>query len=168
MTLFAGIRLFFPIMVAVLLLIISSVPIGIAGASAFFPAVDIMIIYYWTTYRPGALPDWFVFFLGVLRDSIEGIAIGVSPCVYLITRFIVASSRSLYRKENFLIIWQGFAVMALIAIVGKWLLISFLMDTPLVLGSAIMQFMVSIAMYPVFHWFFYLVNLTMPEKFQDV
>lgn len=167
MILFAGIRLLFPIMVALLLLIISSVPIDVAGASAFFPVVDVMAIYYWTSYRPGALPDWFIFLLGILRDSIEGIAIGISPCVYLIIRLIVASSRGLYRKGSFLIIWQGFAVMALIAIVGKWLLLSFLMDTPLVLDSAIMQLMVSIAMYPVFHWFFNLVNLIMPEKFQD-
>ncbi len=41
------------------------------------------------------------------------------------------------------------------------------MGVSLVLDSAIMQFMVSIAMYPILHWFFNLVHLIMPENFQD-
>ncbi len=114
MAIFTGIRLFLPQAVAILLLILSSVPIDVAGASAFFPAVDIMVIYYWSSYRPSALPAWFVFILGIFRDSIEGLTLGVSSCVYLLIKFIVVSSRGLYRKENFLIIWQGFAVTALL------------------------------------------------------
>ena len=167
MPIITSIRLFSPIIVALLLLVLSSVPTYIAGASAFFPVVDIMVIYYWSSYRPGTMPDWFVFLLGVFRDSIEGLSIGISPCVYLLVRFMVVASRGLYRRENFIVVWQGLAITALIAIAGKWLLVSFIMDTPLILDYAIMQFMFSVAMYPVFHWFFSLVYITMPENFQD-
>lgn len=167
MELVTSIRVSLPIIIAMSLLILSAVPIDIAGAAAFFPIVDIMVIYYWSSYKPLALPDWFVFVLGILRDAIEGISLGVSPCMYLIARIIVISSRSLYRRENFLIIWQGFAITALIFIFGKWMLLSFVTDTNLVLNSAIMQFMVSIAMYPIFHWFFNLVNLLMPEHYSN-
>lgn len=146
------------------LLIASSIPIHIAGASAFFPMVDIMAIYYWTSYRPQVMPDWFVFILGILRDIMEGLTIGVSPFIYLLTRFIVLASKDLYKKQTFIIVWQGFAIVSLIAITGKWLLVSFIIDMPLVFTSAIMQFVLSIAMYPLFHWLFSLVNIIIPEK----
>lgn len=160
-------RLCFPIGLALVLLVISSIPMHIAGASAFFPMVDVMVIYYWSSYRPQSMPDWFVFTLGILRDVLEGLTIGVSPCIYLLVRFLVTASKDLYKKQTFIIVWQGFAVVSLIAITGKWLLVSFILDKPLVFNSAIMQFVLSIAIYPIFHWLFSLVNLTMPEHYQD-
>jgi len=167
MTFIAGIRLFIPLFIALVLLVISSVPISIPGLSAFFPVVDIMIIYYWSSYRPGALPDWAIFLLGVLRDGIEGITIGISSCIYLLVKFIVIASAGLYKKGGFLLVWQGFAAAAIIGIAGKWLLVSFVMDRPLMLDYGVMQLMFSMALYPVFHWFFNLINTIMPVDFQD-
>jgi len=162
-----NIRLFLPIMVTVLLLMLSSVPLDITGTSAFFPAVDIMAISFWASYRPGSMPYWFVFLLGIIRDSLEGIMLGVSPCVCLLVRLMVVSSRGLYRKENFILVWQWFTIILIFAITLKWALLSFLMDKPLIIDYAVMQFMVSIAMYPLLHWLFNIVNLAMPENFQD-
>jgi rod shape-determining protein MreD len=167
MTIYAGIRLFIPMITAFILLVLSSMPISIAGASSFFPAVDIMFIYYWSSHRLRSVPDWFIFTLGILRDAVEGTMMGVSPLIYLVTKFIVLSSRNLYRRENFLIIWQGFAITALIAISGKCLLLSLSMDTSFVLNAAIMQFVVSIAMYPLLHWVFNIIQMIIPENFQD-
>jgi rod shape-determining protein MreD len=162
-----GISLFLPMLVALLLLLGSSVPVDIAGSSAFFPAVDVMAIYFWATYRPATMPYWFVFVLGILRDSLDGVVFGVSSCIYLVIRLLVVMSRKLYRKDNFIIAWQGFAVILFIAILLKWALVSFVMYRPLTLDYAIMQFMLSVAIYPLLYWFFNLVNIVMPEKFQD-
>lgn len=168
MALLINIRLFLPIFVALLLLIISSVPIYISGASAFFPAVDIMVIYYWAGYKPDSMPNWFVFLLGIFRDVLEGVVIGVSPCIYLIIKLMVVAGRGLYRRESFPVVWQGLAVITVIAITGKWMLISFIMNAPIALNPAIMQVLFSIAVYPVVHWFFNLIYITMPETYQDV
>ncbi len=167
MGLITGIRFFYPMIVALLLLIISAVPIYIVGLSAFFPVVDVMVIYYWASSRPRVMPDWFIFLLGVLRDGVEGLTIGISSCVYLLVKFIVVASRGLYIRGGFLLVWQGFAIAAIIAIAGKWLLVSFVMNKPISLDSAIMQLMFSIAMYPVFYWFLNLVNITVPDNYHD-
>jgi rod shape-determining protein MreD len=166
--LIADIRLLFPMALAIILLIISTIPIHLVGISAFFPIVDVMVIYYWSNYRSSLLPNWFIFLLGILRDLIEGISLGVSPFSYLVVRLVVMSGKDAHKKESFIFIWQGFAVVAFIAIILKWLLVSFSINTPLILNSAIMQFMISIAIYPVFHWVFNLVNKAIPKNFQNV
>jgi len=165
--LFKNIRLFFPIMVTLLLLILSSVPVDITGTSAFFPAVDVMAIYFWASYRPSTMPYWFVFFLGILRDSLEGVMLGVSPCIYLLIRLMAVSGKGLYRKENFILVWQRLIIILIISITLKWALLSFLIDKPLIIDYAVMQFMVSIAAYPLLQWLFNMVNKAMPENFQD-
>jgi rod shape-determining protein MreD len=155
-------------MATLLLLILSSAPVDVTGTSAFFPAFDVMAIYFWSSYRPTAMPYWFVFILGILRDSLEGIMLGVSPFVYLLIRLIIVSSKRLYRKENFIVVWQGLIFILIIAITLKWALLSFLIDKTLVIDYAVMQFMVSIAIYPLLHWLFNIINLAMPDSFQDV
>lgn len=162
-----GISFFYPMVFAFILLIFSSVPLYIAGTPSFFPAIDIMIVFYWSSQRPGALPNWFIFLLGVFRDVVEGLTLGVGSFVYLITKFMVVASRRIYRRANFLVIWQGFAIVALLAITLKWLLVSFIMGFTLSPDNAIMQFMLSVAIYPAMHWLFNLVASTMPEKFHD-
>lgn len=162
-----GISFLYPMVFAFALLIFSSVPLYIAGTPSFFPALDIMIVFYWSSHRPSALPNWFIFLLGIFRDVVEGLTLGVGPFVYLVTKFMLLASRGIYRKANFLVIWQGFAIIALLAITLKWLLVSFIMGIPLSPDNAIMQFMLSVAIYPAMHWLFNLVASIMPEKFHD-
>lgn len=168
MDILSRIRMFFPIIAALLLLLFSSVPIHIPGVATFFPAVDIMVIYYWVSYRPDSLPDWFIFLLGILRDVLEGVSLGVGALVYLIVRLMVSASRDAYRKGSFPVVWQGMAVVTIVAIAVKWMLISFVMNVPVSLTAAIMQVLFSISIYPVVHWFFNLIQAAMPDNYQDV
>lgn len=167
MVLFQGMSFFYPIIATFLLLIISSVPTYIAGASAFFPIFDIMAIFYWSSQRPSALPNWFVFTLGICRDLVEGLTLGTNPCIYLITKFIVKANRGMYRKVNFIVILQSFAIVALLTTLAKWLLVSFIIGLPLPPDNALMQVMLSVAVYPLIHWLFNLVSSLMPDKFHD-
>ncbi len=158
---------FSPILIALSLLMVSAVPLYIAGFYAFFPLVDIMVIYYWVSNRPSSMPIWFIFILGILRDALEGISMGVNVFIYLLTAFTVMASKSIYKRESFWLVWQGFAITALISISIKWLLVSFEMGIPLTAGSAIMQLTFSIAVYPLFYWFFNIMQSTMPKYLQD-
>ena len=55
----------------------------------------------------------------------------------------------------------------IIAITLQWILASFLADRPIALDLFMIQFLVSIAIYPLLHRFFNLLNKAMPENFQD-
>ncbi len=55
-------------MLALLLFIVSAIPIHIAGAAMFFPMVDVMAIYYWSVHKPQAMPDWFMKLVLLLSD----------------------------------------------------------------------------------------------------
>jgi cell shape-determining protein MreD len=48
------------------------------------PNLDIMLIFFFTVYRTGSLPIWFIFIIGVLVDSLNGTSIGLSSLIYIL------------------------------------------------------------------------------------
>ena len=48
------------------------------------PNLDIMLIFFFTIYRVGILPIWFIFIIGVLVDSLNNTSIGLSTLIYIL------------------------------------------------------------------------------------
>lgn len=48
------------------------------------PNLDIMLIFFFTIYRVGILPIWFIFIIGVLVDSLNNTSIGLSSLIYIL------------------------------------------------------------------------------------
>lgn len=156
---------YIPNLVALLLLLISSLPIAVAGAAFFFPLVDMMFIFYFTIYRSNSTSNLFIFILGLTRDLLQGTPIGLSALIYLVLRFMIISISHQFRRGDFSIIWQVFALGMLITTVLKCAILYLLIGTPLMaMDYAIMQLLVSVALYPIFHWLFNLVNILVPES----
>lgn len=48
------------------------------------PNLDIMLIFFFTIYRVGIIPIWFIFIIGVLVDSLNNTSIGLSSLIYIL------------------------------------------------------------------------------------
>lgn len=143
-----------PKVLALLLLFISSLPWGFAGFHVFFPLVDAITIFYWCNKRPSLMPGWFIFLLGLLRDSISGAPLGMAMLANFIMRMLALSGRRYYMKENFLLLWQAFFLFIVILSLFYWGAYSFIFSTFVDIGMLTMQAIITIILYPLFHGFF--------------
>lgn len=158
---------FYPKLLAVLLVLLTSIPLKIPGVAYFLPMVEVMMIYYWCIYRPDAMPNWFVFALGIFRDALAGVPLGVNALTNVLLRSAVVMMREKYIKVPFLFVWQGFMVFACMAMAVKWVLFSFIFDQLLGLNMAVMQLLLSVAVYPLFHSLLNLVHKILPGGVTD-
>lgn len=137
-----------------LLLLLSLLQIGLAGLSHFPVEVCLISIYYWTVFRPTAMPFWFVFLLGVIRDSLMGGALGISSLTYILFRLIVLSQQRLLVKETFWATWLGFGMVMIPALTFHWLLTCAYVKSLLPVTDLLMQWVFTFGLYPLLHILF--------------
>ena len=147
--------------VAVFLICIQST---IHGFDNYFPAIDLMVIYYWCIYRPKLLGNGYVFLLGILKDLLMGVAIGINALTNLIIRMMIVRKEGNF-EPTFYFIWIGFSIILMISLTIKWLLFSFVAGQWLGFDMAVKQFTVSVLVYPFVHNFFNKIYSVLPRNF---
>ena len=172
MPLILKIKLMYPKMLAIFLMLLTVMPYKIISLPAFLPMIDVIFIYYWCLYKPQIVQNWFVFIIGILRDIISINPVGVSALTYLVIRQIILYKRNEQAKykhlQLFSTIWKGFAVIALISILCKWVLLSILSGELFSLQIMILHLTLSILVYPIFHSIFNMIFVTIPKDLNDV
>ena len=160
-------KLLYPKALSIIFLLTISVPFTISGDNSFFPLIDLILIFYWSIYCPKLIPNWFVFLLGAIKDLISGAPIGVNMLLNLLTRFVLRSSRGEIIHANFIVIWQLFFITLLLVMILKWAMLSIIAGEKLGIGFAHIQFALTVAVYPIFHYFFNMVFETIPKNFRE-
>lgn len=140
--------------IIVLIILASTLPIHVEGISAFIPAFDLIIIFYWSVYKPKLLGPIFIMSLSLLEDIIYGMPLGITSLLNVIAQYIITSQRRYFLKEPFGFIWFGFGVFCLGMILMKWAVIGILHKKLYFANYIIMQWLLSVAIYPMMHSFF--------------
>ena len=111
-----------PFALSLLLVIIGTLPLQIPGYGLVAANLALMSVFYWSVYRPDLLPPWVAFLIGLLQDILVGTPPGLNALVLLLARAMVVSQGRVFRGKSFLVMWWGFAMVALGAQVLVWLL----------------------------------------------
>ena len=82
----------------------------------------VMIIYYWTVYRPTLLPPVLVFMMGACFDLLSGLPLGLSSAVFLIIRHALYDQRIFLTGQPFMVIWLGYIIVSAVALFAQWAL----------------------------------------------
>ena len=106
--------------VVLFILLISAVPIRVAHLGEVKPVFMLMAVYYWTILRPS--PPLAVFILGLVLDLLSNYPFGMNALVLVAAQALTASQRKFLLGQSFLVIWAGFALIALGAGVIQWIL----------------------------------------------
>ncbi len=115
-----------PFVLGMLLAVVSFVPYGTPGFSVIMPALTLPLVYYWTVYRPEAMPLAAAFAIGLWQDILVGGPLGLMALLLVITRGAVESQRQVLLTQTFAVGWMGFALfsagLALLswALAGLW------------------------------------------------
>lgn len=99
----------FPAASTAVLLVLAAVPVGPPGAvwAAALPGV-----FFWSVFRPAALPPPAVFGLGLLQDLLTLAPLGSGVLTLLVVHGLVVRWRAFLARQSFLTAWLVFCLVA--------------------------------------------------------
>jgi rod shape-determining protein MreD len=120
---FAGwaVRLLLVQAVIFVFLLLSVVSFSLPHAGDLKPFFLLMIIYYWSIYRPTVIPLFYTFILGLMLDVLTHLPIGLNALLLVAIETLILRSRIFLMGQSYIVVWLGFMVVALLYALGLWL-----------------------------------------------
>jgi rod shape-determining protein MreD len=141
-------RVGFPACITVLLMLATQAPLGIPQQTALLPAVALCCVWFWSIFRPGALPPPVVFLIGLLLDLLGYLPIGVGVLALLAVHGMALLTRGALFSWGFAWLWLVFSGVATAAAVLIWLAVMLLTFRLLSASPAIFTAILSVAIFP--------------------
>ncbi len=136
----------FPTASTALLLLLAAVPVGLPGLT---PAVALPCVFFWSVFRPAALPPPAVFALGLLEDLLTAAPMGSGVLTLLVVGGLATRWRPFLARQSFLAVWLAYCGVAIGAASLGWLLQVALGGRLVPTAPAFYQVMLSAGLYPV-------------------
>jgi len=134
------------------LLLINLLPVSIPLLSTASPALALMAVFYWAVNRPDLLTATAAFFLGLVQDLLMGLPLGVSSLVLLLVQTGSASQGRFFHNKPFSVMWWGFALVAIPALLVQWLLSSALIGAFLPIKATVISYILTAVLFPIVAW----------------
>jgi rod shape-determining protein MreD len=138
----------FPAGCTILLMLLTETPFGIADQATLLPAVTLACVYFWSLFRPAAVPPPVVFLIGLLFDLLGYLPLGVGPLTLLVVHGFALRWRPVLTRVGFLTVWLAFCGFAVGAAALGWVLTAALSFRLLPLGPALFEGLLAAAVYP--------------------
>jgi rod shape-determining protein MreD len=138
----------FPASCTVLLMLLTLMPAGIADQAVLLPAVTLACVYFWSLFRPAAMPPPLVFAIGLLFDLLGYLPIGVGVLTLLIVHGLALRLRRMLTQLGFVAVWLVFGGFAVGAALLDWALTSVITFRLLPIGPALFEAVLTAALYP--------------------
>ncbi len=138
----------FPATCTILLMLLTQMPLGIPNQFALLPAATLACVYFWSLFRPAAMPPGVVFVIGLLFDLLGYLPIGVGVLTLLIVHGLALRWRRVLTNQGFMSVWLAFAGFAMGAAALGWLLTAALSVRVLPAAPALFQAVMTAALYP--------------------
>jgi hypothetical protein len=133
--------------IAILSVMASALNIKISGISAIIPLFDLIIIFYFAIFQ-NIFALWFLFFLGLYHDCLNGNMVGTTSLCYIISvKIFTILNHKLIIRKNFKQIWQQFTAFMIVFLILKWALLSMLNSTFYSINIMIIQIILTSALY---------------------
>ncbi len=146
-----------------ILFILNVIFISASGTASLNIALIMMVIYYWSIYRPMLIPPILVFVAGICFDSLSGWPLGISAFIFLLMRQSVGGQRLFLTGQPFSVIWLGFIVAISIASLLQWLIFSIIYFQWAPLIPIMVTLIASVIMFPLIALALHLSHKLLPE-----
>ncbi|KAA2214768.1 rod shape-determining protein MreD [Teichococcus oryzae] len=128
-----------------LAMVLATAPAGLPSA---VPALLLCCLFFWTVFRPAALPPPLCFLLGLLQDLLGFAPIGTGILTALLAHGLALRLRRILARQSFWLVWMAFAgVAAGAALLGYGLHAVLGWRLPPA-APGIVQFLLSVGFYP--------------------
>ena len=93
--------------------------------SVLKPQLMLVAVFYWTLYRPGIMPSWVVFILGLILDLANPVLpLGTHAFSYLLVVGLLRPRRRMLMGQSFMIVWVAFVIAVLLDLGVSTLMLS--------------------------------------------
>lgn len=110
-------RALLPAATTAVLLLLAPVAAGLPGV---VPAVALPCVYFWSVFRPSAMPPPAAFGLGLLQDLLSAAPFGTGTLTLVLTHGLAARWRFFLARQSFLVVWLVFCGFAASAAALGW------------------------------------------------
>lgn len=138
----------FPATSTVLAMLITQAPFGLPGQAVLLPAVTLAFVWFWSLFRPAAMPPVAVFLIGILLDLLGYLPLGVGVLTLLLAHGIAIRSRRSLSQLGFALTWLAFVPIGAGAALLNWTLVAALTLRLVPPGLALFQAALTAAVYP--------------------
>lgn len=138
-------RAVFPAASAVVLLVLAAMPVGLPG---LVPAVALPCVFFWSVFRPAALPPPAAFGLGLLQDLLGFAPVGSGVLTLVVAGGLATRWRPFLARQSFLAVWLAYCGVAAGAAALGWALQGVLGWRLLPAAPGLYQVMLSAGLYP--------------------
>jgi len=145
------------------LLVFSVVAIPYPVLGALKAPVFLMVIYYWSIYRPTLIPPWFAFLCGIFVDALSGLPLGLNAFTYVLVHWFVAEQRKFLLSQSFALVWLGYTIVSLSVTAFQWLLFNFVMTQMTPFSSFAVSFTFGVALFPLICVMLHITHKILPE-----
>jgi len=142
-----------PFLLTLMLLILGLVPFHVPGLSRVMPLLPLVGVYHWAVYSSENFPAVAVFVIGVIQDILSGVSLGSFTLVFLLVYGLVLSQKRYLSGKSFGVVWLGFIIAALGVWLTVWVLTSSSGMGVVEPMAAVVQYLLTIACYPIIAWF---------------
>ncbi len=142
-----------PAAFTVIMLLFGAVFCRIPGGCPIMPLFTVINIYYWSVFCPGILPYWFLFLIGIVQDTLNGVPLGVSSLINMLFALVIIRRFRTFNHMSFVVVWLRFITLSAFVMMLIWLV------TDLYQGRAVLparyqflQWLSSCLAYPFMHF----------------
>jgi len=121
---------------------------------AVVPSLALMAVYYWAIHRPDLFGPGSACAIGLLTDILHGTPLGVSALVFVALHQLILSQRRFFSGQGFFVLWAGFAIAMVVAMLSHWLILSLIEKQMIPATPVLLQGLLSITMFPLPAWLF--------------
>ncbi len=123
----------------------------------------LMLIYYWSIYRPTLLPPILVFIMGGCLDLLSGWPLGINAFIFLVLRQLVSSQRIFLSGQPFIVVWLGSMVAISSSLFLQWGLFGLIELQWSSFDPVIISSFVGIVLFPAVSMVFHVLHRILPE-----
>lgn len=137
-----------PLLTAIFLIIVGTLPIRLPYLGAITPDFAIMVVFYWAVHRPASIPAPAVFLLGLVSDMLGGTPFGIGVFVLLVAFWVTRSQRRLFIGRPFWVVWWGFSMVSAGAVLVTWFIVCLLAVQIVDPTPALFSYLLGLGLYP--------------------
>jgi rod shape-determining protein MreD len=143
----AAVRAALPALGTAMVMVLAAGPTGVPAMVA---AVTLPQVFFWSLFRPGAMPPPAVFAIGLLLDLLTLAPLGTGVVTLLVAHGLAVAWRRFLARQSFLFVWFAFCGFAAgVAALGYLLTATLAFDLPPA-APAMHQAALTAGLYPVF------------------
>lgn len=141
-----------PVVTMLLLALISSMPLSSSHAFEIFPMLNIIVIFYWTVYRPDLVPPVVLFLIGLMDDVVMGTPLGLMAGIFILLRGVTLTQRQFFIGKSFYVTWLGFSIISAFCICLIWVLVALFAGRLGIVITPFIKYVITLLSFPSAAW----------------